>query len=148
MHTAGPVTASLPMAPGYGYFNTVFWILCSPGISTCTKKCYHFFLSTFTSSPFSCSSLLCFSNTCIYLCPCSPLLGLCPFFHLLDLLHSRRTPWTGDQPFVRPLPTHTEQTHTDIHALSGIRTHDPSVGASEDRSCLRPYGHFDRVKGQ
>jgi hypothetical protein len=22
---------------------------------------------------------------------------------------------------------HTEQTHTDIHALSGIRTHDPSA---------------------
>jgi hypothetical protein len=29
--------------------------------------------------------------------------------------------------------------HTpNIHALSGIRTHDPSVRASEDSSCLRP----------
>jgi hypothetical protein len=27
---------------------------------------------------------------------------------------------------------HTEQTHTDIHASIGIRTHDPSVRASED----------------
>jgi hypothetical protein len=31
-----------------------------------------------------------------------------------------------------------------IHALSGIRTHDPSVRASEDSSCLRPRGYCDR----
>jgi hypothetical protein len=31
--------------------------------------------------------------------------------------------------------------HTDIHALSGIRTHDPSVRAGEDGACLRPSGH-------
>jgi hypothetical protein len=52
-----------------------------------------------------------------------------------------RPPWTGDQPVARPLPTHrttqTEQTHTDIHASSGILTHDPSFRASEDSSCLR-----------
>jgi hypothetical protein len=46
---------------------------------------------------------------------------------------------------------HTEQhkdrknAHTDIHALSGIRTHDPSVRASEDRSCLRSRVHRDRL---
>jgi hypothetical protein len=28
--------------------------------------------------------------------------------------------------------------HTDIHALSGIRTDDPNVRASEDSSCLTP----------
>jgi hypothetical protein len=45
---------------------------------------------------------------------------------------------------------HTEQhkhrinAHTDIHASSGIRTHDPSVRANEDSSCLRPRGHGDR----
>jgi hypothetical protein len=45
-----------------------------------------------------------------------------------------RTPWTSDQLIARPLPKHrTTQTqnkhiHTpNIHALSGIRTHDPSV---------------------
>jgi hypothetical protein len=39
----------------------------------------------------------------------------------------------------------TEKTHTDIHALSGIRTHDSSVRAVEDSSsCLRPRGHCDR----
>jgi hypothetical protein len=41
--------------------------------------------------------------------------------------------------------THRTQTqmHTDIHASSGIRTHDPSVRAGEDGSCLRPRGHYD-----
>jgi hypothetical protein len=39
---------------------------------------------------------------------------------------------------------HTEQTHTDIYALSGIRTQDPSVRAGEDGSCLRPRVHCDR----
>jgi hypothetical protein len=42
--------------------------------------------------------------------------------------------------------THT-QTHTpNIHALSRIRTHDHSVRASEDNSCLRPLDHRDRPK--
>jgi hypothetical protein len=30
---------------------------------------------------------------------------------------------------------------TDIHAFSGIETHEPSVRASEDISCLRLRGH-------
>jgi hypothetical protein len=46
---------------------------------------------------------------------------------------------------------HTEQhtrrinAHTDIHALSEIRTHDPSFRASEDSSCLRASVHCDRL---
>jgi hypothetical protein len=40
--------------------------------------------------------------------------------------------------------TDTEHTHTNIHALSGIRTHNPSLQASEDISCLRPRGHRER----
>jgi hypothetical protein len=48
-----------------------------------------------------------------------------------------RTPRTlGDQLVARPLSTqdntNTEKTQIDIHALSGIRTRDPSVQASED----------------
>jgi hypothetical protein len=39
----------------------------------------------------------------------------------------------------RPLPTqgniNTEEIQRDIHALSGIRTHDPSVWAGEDSLC-------------
>jgi hypothetical protein len=49
----------------------------------------------------------------------------------------------------RPLPmrdnTNTEKMRTDIHASSGIRTHDPSVRAGEDISCLRRHGHYDRL---
>jgi hypothetical protein len=39
--------------------------------------------------------------------------------------------------------TNTELTHTDIHALSWIRTHDPSVRARKDSSCLKPCGQCD-----
>jgi hypothetical protein len=44
---------------------------------------------------------------------------------------------------------HTEQhkhrinSHTDTHALSWIRTHDPSARASGDSSCLKPHGPCD-----
>jgi hypothetical protein len=34
----------------------------------------------------------------------------------------------------------------DIHASTGIRTHDPSVWAGEDISCLRPCSHCDRLR--
>jgi hypothetical protein len=51
-----------------------------------------------------------------------------------------------DQPVARPLPTQGNTNrinahNTDIHVLSGIRTHDPSVRVSEDSSCFRPRGH-------
>jgi hypothetical protein len=41
--------------------------------------------------------------------------------------------------------TQTQNRHTQIFIpLSGIRTHDPSVRASEDSSCLKARGHRDR----
>jgi hypothetical protein len=62
-----------------------------------------------------------------------------------------RTPWTGDQLVARPLSKHrTTQTqnkrkHTpNIHALTGIRTHDPGFRASEDSTRLKPLGYRDR----
>jgi hypothetical protein len=77
--------------------------------------------------------------------------------HRADLLVSLiistegRTPWKGDQLVARPLPKHrTTQTqnkriHTpNIHALFGIRTHDPGFRAGEDSACLRPLGYRDR----
>jgi hypothetical protein len=43
----------------------------------------------------------------------SPLLGLGRFFSLLILHTVGRTPWTGDQPVARTLPTHrTTQTQS------------------------------------
>jgi hypothetical protein len=62
--------------------------------------------------------------------------GPWPLFSFLILYTVGRTPWTGDQPVARPLPTHTttqtQNKHTDIHASSGIRTHVPSVLAGEE----------------
>jgi hypothetical protein len=73
------------------------------------------------------------------------LLDLGRFFNFLILYIVGRTPWTGDQPVARPLPTHRiNARNADIHALSGMGTHDPSVRADEDSSCLRPRGHGDR----
>jgi hypothetical protein len=42
--------------------------------------------------------------------------------------------------------TNTEQTHAYNDALSGIRTHDPSLRAGEDSSCLTTRGHCDRLE--
>jgi hypothetical protein len=39
---------------------------------------------------------------------------------------------------------HKHRINVDIHSLSGIRTHDPSLRAGEDIWCLRPRGHCDR----
>jgi hypothetical protein len=45
--------------------------------------------------------------------------------------------------------THNKCIHTpNIHALSGIRTRDPSVRASEDSSCLRQRGYCDRLASE
>jgi hypothetical protein len=59
-----------------------------------------------------------------------------------------RTPWTGDRPDSRPLPTHRKTKHrktrTHIHSSSGIRTHNPSVRAAEDITSFRPLGHWDQ----
>jgi hypothetical protein len=56
---------------------------------------------------------------------------LAGFLSFLVLYTVCRTPWTQGR-----------YLHTDIHALSGIQTHDPSVRASEDSSCLRSRGHW------
>jgi hypothetical protein len=73
-----------------------------------------------------------------------PFFGPWPLFNFLILYTVGRTPWTGDQPISRPVPVH--RINADIHALSGIRIHDPSVRASEDGSYLTPRGHRDRPK--
>jgi hypothetical protein len=72
--------------------------------------------------------------------------GPWPLFQFLDLTHSRydalergsarRKACTYTQNNTNRIKAH----NTDIHALSGIRTHYPSVRASEDSSCLRPRG--------
>jgi hypothetical protein len=68
------------------------------------------------------------------------LLNLDCFFSILIVYTIGVTPWTENQAVARPVPTQnnikTEYMHTDIHTLSGIRTHDPSVRASERRQIM------------
>jgi hypothetical protein len=70
-------------------------------------------------------------------------------FQFLNLYTVGRTPWKGGQSVATPLPTmrktQTEKMHTDSHASSAIRTHDPTVRVGEDGSCLRRRGHCDRL---
>jgi hypothetical protein len=72
-------------------------------------------------------------------------------FQFHDNFTDGRTPWTGDQLVARPLPKYkTTQIHNkhihipNIHALYGIRTHDPGFRAREDSICLRSLGYRDR----
>jgi hypothetical protein len=53
-----------------------------------------------------------------------------------------RTPRTGDQSIARPLPI---QTQTNIHAMSGIRTQDPSVRAGEDSKMFTVASIFSYI---
>jgi hypothetical protein len=46
------------------------------------------------------------------------------FYSFLNMQTVDRTPWARDQPVATPLPT---KDNADIHASSGIRTHDPNV---------------------
>jgi hypothetical protein len=52
-------------------------------------------------------------------------------------------------PVAKPLPaennTNPQETRTDINTSNGIRTHDPSVWAGKDISCLRPCDHRDQL---
>jgi hypothetical protein len=64
-----------------------------------------------------------------------------------------RTPSTSDQLVARTLLKHratqiqNKCIHTpNIYALSGIRTHDPSVRTSEGSSCLRPRGYCADIR--
>jgi membrane glycosyltransferase len=58
-------------------------------------------------------------------------------FRFLIFYTVGRIPWTGDQPDTRPLPHAGQQKQikrTQMHVLSGIRTHDPIVREVEDIS--------------
>jgi hypothetical protein len=74
-------------------------------------------------------------------------IGPWPLYHFHNIYRVGRTPWIGNQPDARALPTHrttqTQNKHTDIRALSGIRTRDSSVRVGEDSSCLRTRCHCD-----
>jgi hypothetical protein len=79
----------------------------------------------------------------------SPLLGLGCILNFLIFTPSVRILGQGISPsqdhyLYTGQHKHRINAHnTDIRALTGIRTHDPSVQAGEDGSCLRPRGHCD-----
>jgi hypothetical protein len=87
----------------------------------------------------------------IYLWLYSPFLDLHLFFSFLIQCTFDRTSWTGEQSVARPLSAHRT---THIHRINaprhgclsdGIRTHDCSIRAGEESSCLRPRGNCDRL---
>jgi hypothetical protein len=84
---------------------------------------------------------------------CSTLGSWPLIFSLIINFTDCRTPWTSDQLVARPPPKHrttrtqNKHIHTpNIHALSGIRAHDPGFRASENSSCLRPVGYRDLLR--
>jgi hypothetical protein len=89
----------------------------------------------------------CLSIYLIYLFIYSPFLHLSRFFSVLIQYTVGRIPWTGISPTQSCYlytGQHNQNKSTDTHALSGIRTHDPSVGVGEDSSWFRPHSHWDR----
>jgi hypothetical protein len=69
-------------------------------------------------------------------------------WRLFQFLTVGRGPWRGDQPFANLClctEQHKENNRTDIHISNGIQTHEPSVPAGKDLSCLRQHGYCDRL---
>jgi hypothetical protein len=99
-------------------------------------------MNSYSSNSFIHSFIHSFIRQLLY----SPLLDLGRFFNFVILYAVGRTPWMGDQPVERPLPTHrtTQIQNKHTHASSGIRTHDPSARAGKDGSCESATGHSDR----
>jgi hypothetical protein len=90
----------------------------------------------------SVSLFICLS-VCVWLY--SPFVVSWPLFQFLDRVHSRLNSLAGGSADHKASTyTQNKRAHTHIHASSGIRTHDPSFRGSEDSSCHRPRGHYDR----
>jgi hypothetical protein len=62
-----------------------------------------------------------------------PFVGRWPLFSFLIFYTVGKTPWTGDQPFVRPLPTHTRQHKQNKHKQTSILQvgFEPTIPAFE-----------------
>jgi hypothetical protein len=78
--------------------------------------------------------------------------SLCPvahpwnaLFHLSFLIPGQSVGlfWRGISPS-QGRYLHKHKIISDIHAVSGIRTHDDTIRGCEDSSCLRTFGHYDR----
>jgi hypothetical protein len=94
-----------------------------------------------------------FHFTSIYLwlySPCgpSPLFSFLIYTQSVGLLGRVTSPSQGRYLHTGQHEQRINAHNTDIHALNGIRTHDPSVRAGEDGSCRRPRGHCDRLASE
>jgi hypothetical protein len=114
-----------------------------------TSKSHNAFFTPWYSE-LSCECMFIFIIIVVIIMALQPFFGLGRFFSFFILHTDCRAPWTGDQPVARSRYLHREQHknrihahNTDIHALSEIRSHDPSVWADEESSCLRPRDHDD-----
>jgi len=80
--------------------------------------------------------------------PCGLLRFRNSFWNQESFKHLGRTPWRGNRPIAWPLTTQDSITQRRnrlyVHALNGVRTHDPSVQAVQDHTRLRRRGHWDR----
>jgi hypothetical protein len=80
----------------------------------------------------------------------SPLLGPGPFFSSVIFFTQTVRPLgrvtsPSQGRYSSEQHKHRINAHTDIHALKGIRTHDPSLRASEDGSCFWQCGYCDQL---
>jgi hypothetical protein len=89
--------------------------------------------------------------------------GCWPLFQFLNLFTDNRTPWTGDQPVARPLPTHRTQTQNKrtqtsmprvgfepmtpvferakmVHALDRAATVNGSLYSTRNRNTSSSFG--------
>jgi hypothetical protein len=85
----------------------------------------------------------------IYLWLYSPFVGPWPLFHFLNPYTVSRTPWAGDRPVARLLPTHrTTQTQNKRTQTSmpwvGFEPTIPAFERAKTVHGLRPCGHCDR----
>jgi hypothetical protein len=77
-----------------------------------------------------------------------PFVGPWPLFSFLIILQSRQDHLGGGSAR-RKATTYTQDSiNPDMHASSGIRTHDPSVRAGEESSCLRRRDYCDRLASE
>jgi hypothetical protein len=86
----------------------------------------------------------------IYLCMAlQPLVGPWPLFQFLNVYTAGRTPWTGDQPVARSLPTHrTTQTQNKSTQTSTLCVgFEPTIPAFEQANTVHTLDRAATVTG-
>jgi hypothetical protein len=74
------------------------------------------------------------------------------FFSFVIFLHSGRTPWKGDQPVARPLPTHrtTQTQNKRTHTQTSMPRvgFEPTIPASEREKTVHDLDRSATVIGE